>query len=117
MDDRPHKAQPARGKGICRRSAPRTKSAQPARVPERDQRRCNPCVSGEARPCYCHSMPEEPDQLKRDRARFDELRRRWHPSCLHSTSDQRRQLWRVGLEIGVVRRRIEAAEREEEGET
>ena len=62
--------------------------------------------------CASLPMPTDPDQLEHDRARYAELRKRWHPSCLGSTSGQRRQLWRVGLEIGVVRRRIEEAERE-----
>jgi len=68
-------------------------------------------------------MPEDPDQLARDhvrdlarardRERLAELEVRWSPSILDLTYDDAMGGGRTGMEIQHLRRRIEAAEKEE----
>jgi hypothetical protein len=58
-------------------------------------------------------MPTDPDEFARLRARYEEVKAMWNPSFLGSTHDQRMQWWKLGKERGWLRRRIEAAEREE----
>ena len=64
--------------------------------------------------CYPRPMPDDPDELARLSARYDEVSKWWAPNCLGSSSDQIRMLRKVAKERVWLRRRIEAAERESE---
>ena len=63
--------------------------------------------------CYPHPMPDDPDQLARDRARLAELQARWSPSISDLRHDDAMRWYRTGMEIRQLQRRIEAAEKEE----
>ncbi len=52
------------------------------------------------------------DQLARDRARLEEVKAIWYPSCFGGSHEQRMQWGRLGKERGDLRCRIEEAERE-----
>jgi hypothetical protein len=58
-------------------------------------------------------MTTDPDQFTRDRERLAELEARWSPSILDLTQDDAMRWYRTGMEIRQLRRRIEAAEKEE----
>ncbi len=48
-----------------------------------------------------------------ERARYNVVKALWNPSFFHSTYEERMTFWRLGKERGILRRRIEKAEREE----
>jgi hypothetical protein len=57
-------------------------------------------------------MPD-PDQLARNRERLAKLEARWSPSIFDLTQDDAMRWYRTGMEIRVLRQRIETAEKEE----
>ncbi len=58
-------------------------------------------------------MTTAPDQLARDRERLADLVARWSPSISDLRHDDAMRWYRTGKEIYELRRRIEAAEKEE----
>jgi hypothetical protein len=63
--------------------------------------------------CYPRPVTTDPDQLARNRERLAELEDRWSPHIFDLSDDDAMRWYRTGKEIYELRRRIEAAEKEE----
>jgi len=63
--------------------------------------------------CYSCPSTTEPDRLARNCERLAEFEDRWSPHIFDLSHDEAMRWYRTGKEIFELRRRIEAAEKEE----